>query len=331
MSVLECQWYEEEYQNMCRTKPSFFIRIVFSVAIIAFILGNFSYFVFTPNDLNVLDADRTDRDTTFLAVTPSGEVITHPFQTVDWNPEYNKIVEVVIQGHVVWECQGLAFPHELLQLPNGHILVANTGADNIVEIDYPNTNIVWTWNVADMDWSLVNPAWDADHYYNTPQEHDWSHINHVAFKQYDTWNACLISIRNFDMILELNYTEARFGDTYNPANIIWYYGDYGNYTMLRHQHNPDYTPNGNIIVADSHNSRIIEIDYATKEIVWDFSDQLQWCRDADIMQNGNVLITDSDEVMEVNYATKRIVWRYFTDMVVPYEAEIGRASCRERV
>jgi len=45
-------------------------------------------------------------------------------------------------------------------------------------------------------------------------------------------------------------------------------GDYGNHSILQRQHNPDYLSSGNIIIADSENNRIIQVNYTTKNVEW---------------------------------------------------------------
>jgi hypothetical protein len=123
--------------------------------------------------------------------------------------------------------------------------------------------------------------------------------------------------------VEVNYTAEKIGPFNNPNNIIWYYGDHGNHSLLNHQHNPDYTSAGDIIVSDSESNKIVEIDYETKTVLWEYDEGLSWPRDADELPNGNILITDSfnNRIFEVEKSSKEIVWQYKTDLIVPYEAD----------
>jgi hypothetical protein len=65
---------------------------------------------------------------------------------------------------------------------------------------------------------------------------------------------------------------------------------------------------------------VIEVSPAG-EIVWEFSGGLSWPRDADRLENGNTLITDSKNhrVIEV-IPEGQVIWE-FTDLVLPYEAD----------
>ena len=303
------------------------IIVMFTILLIAsnlILFGVFSsfYLIQTPHD-----ADRKSNGNTLIATASFIGMLDTLSRRNTQNPVVpnqsdDKIIEVNPQGRIVWEYKGLGVPHEICELPNGHLLVADTEFDRIIEIDYPQKHIVWSWEPAEINWTEVNPEWGPDHYYNNPLAYDWTHVNDVDIKDYGNWSGCLISLRNFDLIVEVNYT-ADFLDPNNPKHIIWWYGDYENYTCQRRQHNPDYLSNGNIIVSDSGNNRIIEVNYTIKKIVWKY-EGLSWPRDADELPNGNILITDSigSRVIEITKDTKQIVWSHSQDFLIPYEADL---------
>jgi hypothetical protein len=121
----------------------------------------------------------------------------------------------------------------------------------------------------------------------------------------------MISFRNFNKVIIVNTTAT--------GEILWEYGDYYDDTMLNGPHNPEITPTGTLLVADSENHRIIEVNMTTKEIIWDYTptgdDYLGWPRDADVLPNGNILVSDTyksktgkNMVYEIDPATKEIVW-----------------------
>ena len=305
--------------------------IIFAGFLILSLSTNLILFsLFSSNNMmpTYLDVDRKSNGNTFICTFSFHEVLNYPNRIrnqipVPTNSSEHRIFEVDQNGNIIWEFIGLAQPHEVEYLPNGHILVADTGYDRIIEIDYPNKNIVWEWRPELINWTKVNPDWNETHYYNNPIAFDWTHLNDVEFKNYSTWSALLISIRNFDMIVEINYTAERFGPSNNPDNIIWYYGDYGNHSLLYRQHNPDYLSDGNIIVSDSENNRILKVNYTSKEIFWTYQGGLNWPRDADELPDGNILITDSlnSRVFKIDADTKQIVWSYQGDLINPYEAD----------
>ncbi|MBD3189362.1 MAG: hypothetical protein GF308_01895 [Candidatus Heimdallarchaeota archaeon] len=275
------------------------------------------------------DADRKANGNTLVCTTQFGEMLEHIERRREQKPidpanTVHKVIEVDETGEAIWEISGLAIPHEVEELPNGHLLIADTTFDRVVEVNYPNKDFVWSWEPAKIDWSLVNPSWDSDHYYNNNLSYDWTHINDVDYKDYGSWQACLISLRNFDLVVEVNYTAEKIGPANNPNNIVWWYGDYSNTSLVNKQHNPDYLSNGNIIIADSLNNRIVEINKTTKEIVWEYSNGLKWPRDADELPNGNILITDcfNCRVIEIEKESKETIWKFARGMIIPYESDL---------
>ena len=313
----------------------FKLKLIFYIALIVSNIVIISTFMNLHLIQTHHDVDRRSNGNTFVCLSPFFDLIADqitvarnpglvgPPSLVEPNDPQHRVIEINSKGQIVWEVSGLAFPHEVLELPNGHLLIADTFFDRLIEIDYPNTNIVWSWEPAQINWTELNPAWGEDHYYNIPLAYDWTHLNHVDYKNYSTWEAVLISVRNFDLIVEVNYTAEKIGPSNNPANVVWYYGDLGNHSLLNHQHNPDYTSAGDIIVSDSESNRIVEIDYETKTVLWEFDEGLSWPRDADELPNGNILITDTfnNRILEVEKSSKEIVWQYRTDVLIPYEAD----------
>lgn len=242
-----------------------------------------------------------------------------PPETV-YHPSDNFVREITPEGNIAWEFTGTFCPHEVLELDNGHLMIADTFFDRVIEIGYPGKEITYEWNAREINWTEVNPAWGKNHFYSNPRNHDWTHINDVDIMNYGSWEGMLVSIRNFDLVIEINLSAERIHPN-DPSNIVWWYGDHENHSLLNHQHNPDYLPDGDVIIADSENQRTIIVDKVTKEITWSFSNSLTWSRDADWMPGGKILITDIDEVLIVDFETKEIEWRWGDGMFMAYEAD----------
>ncbi len=276
----------------------------------------------------IQDVDRRENGHTFICMMEISELFQHTVRYAGQikfkgHEDQHKIIEIDENGEVVWELEGLGFPHEVEELPNGHLLIADAYYDRVIEVNYPDKDIVWEWNAREINWEKINPDWGSEHYYNNPINFAFTHINDVDYKLYDNYSACLISIREFNLIVEVNYTAEKTDRENDPDNIIWYYGDYEDKTLLNHQHNPDYLDNGNILIADSGNNRVIEVDYKEKEVVWEYHEGLHWPRDADDLGDGTILITDAqnNRIIKIDKEKKTVLWSHETDLIIPYEAD----------
>ena len=211
----------------------------------------------------------------------------------------------ITTSSVVWEIfqldgQQLNFTHDtdwlgVDQSGQDIFLTADTYNDRVVEF-YRNGTVIWTW-------------YAIDHFsYGTPGSDDWTHLNDVDRLADGT---TMISLRNFNKVIIVNTTAT--------GEILWEYGDYYNDNILNGPHNPEVTPTGTLLIADSENHRIIEVNMTTKEIIWEYAptgdNYLGWPRDADVLPNGNILVSDTymnrtgkNRVYEIDPATKEIVW-----------------------
>lgn len=100
------------------------------------------------------------------------------------------------------------------------------------------------------------------------------------------------------------------------------------YNILYEQHNPDYIPRHSgdrtILVADSHNNRVVEFDRRDSgwEQTWVYSSsRTSWVRDADRLPNGHTLIagSNSNVVFEIDRSNE-VLWE--VQIEKPYDAEI---------
>lgn len=304
-------------------------RFIFVTLIIFFIfsLSILSCtFVLSFQNLMILDIDKRENGNYVMVGSYFNEEIKHVFNidakvTSDTVFDQSKHFarEVTPEGDVVWEMSGFAIAHEIVELKSGNFMVVDTFNERLVEIDPYSQIEVWEWYPSSFDWSKINSKWDEDHYYNNPTNYDWSHINHFELDEREGREYCLVSLRNFDLVIEMDFTSQRVAN--DESNVVWYFGDLGNYDLLNHQHNPDYMENGNILVADSGNSRVIEVDKNTKEIDWEYNETLEWNRDIDEIDEDRFLITDHDEVFIYNRESQVREWEYGYGMWLNYEAD----------
>jgi len=231
------------------------------------------------------------------------------------NEETNFIKEIDMNKNTLWELNGLLFPHDVEQLQNDDVIVADTLHNRFLGLSASKLTcgdldeaIMWEWNVDDINWTSYNSKWDINHFYQLDDA--YAHPNDFDFHNYDTWTGMLISLRDFDLVIEINFTSAVQRKNASADDILWHYGDYHNKTLLYHQHDPEYMMNGNILIADSENHRIIEVNKSTHKIVWEYTNDLGWVREGDELSNGDILIGDDNKVLIIDYETKEIVWKY---------------------
>ena len=201
--------------------------------------------------------------------------------------------------------------HDVELLDSGEFLVTDMDRERIFTVR--DGEITWQWN--------ASQRYDAP---ADPTQTDWLHINDVDVIGEDRY---LVSVRNAHQLVVVErgegVVEVVNGDEETESD-----SPRGDPTLLRQQHNPQWLGNGTVLVADSHNDRIVELRRDSSgewRPVWEIYEaegvNFNWPRDADRLANGNTLITDSlnKRVVEVNRSGET-VWSYNTPEV-PYEAE----------
>lgn len=192
--------------------------------------------------------------------------------------------------------------HDTEPLPSGEMLVADMDRERILTVA-ENGSITWQWNASQF-------------YEDNPKaaEEDWLHINDVdriADGQF------LVSVRNANQLLIVERGEGVV-DVINRNRST---------DVLYHQHNPQMLNASRVLVADSENDRIVELQKknGTWVVVWELEgaggQAFNWPRDADRLPNGNTIITDSrnNRIVEINQSGS-VVWsRHVPNL--PYEAD----------
>ncbi len=211
------------------------------------------------------------------------------------------IYEIDRNGQVTWSYLTTKISHDADRLPNGNTIFAFGGLDQksdaqVTEIDSQG-KIIWSWQ--------AKAHFDKPPYQDIFDE-GWTHTNAVA--RLPDGNT-LISLRNFHFVVEVD----------PRGNIVRTTGE----GLLRHQHDPEVLPNGNLLLADhSEPQRAAEIDRQSGQIIWQFPVLRQLVRDANRLPNGNTLITGGTGLVEVT-AGKEVVWRLRLNMVLEKDAAPG--------
>jgi hypothetical protein len=266
------------------------------------------------------------------------------FYSINQDVSANRIYIINKAGEIQWEHNNLYFPHEVQYITSGlsnnpAFLIANAAIGGVDQILYPNKTLEWQWRPELINWTKVVPEWGPDSYANTPSD-EYGHyiVNDVEFvngTNYNkTYDSLLISIKHLNTIILVNYTaemeECKNGDKIgNASNIYWNYGFENSTHYLYQQHNPDMLPNGNIIISDSENQRLIILNQTTKQIVWECKEagglEFSSAKDIDYLPATNTfLVTDTgnNRVLEMDW-NGTMLWEYYSNNVMlPYEADL---------
>jgi sugar lactone lactonase YvrE len=224
-------------------------------------------------------------------VLDGGKILVTDGGGEDWSDTGSKVFVIDAKGHVLrLHDKGLRFAHSAIMLASGSILVPDTNADRLVELDASGKEV----------WSSA--SWGG----GTGLLSDGTRIDYPNSAQELPGGRFLVSSRYTSTVLE----------TDRAGKVYW------SYKGASKQHAPRWLANGNTLIADSDGNRIVEVDPSGK-IAWQFSKGLRWPRYAQRLENGDTLITDSNNnrVVEVDPAGETVFEYGRGILSAPYQAE----------
>ena len=272
----------------------------------------------------------------FVDMLPNGNLMAMVHQPAGDAPPFvfkgGIVMELDWDGNVVWQFDDPDLHHDVRVLPNGNLLLLRAEAvpDDLVPqlqgglagtegdsvwTDYVveatrDGEIVWEWHA----WEHLDPEVEVRNPSDTRLE--WTHGNSVD--QNEDGDA-LVSFRNTNAVVRVDRA---------TGQVAWRLGA----PAVGQQHDASFLPSGNVLVFDNgpHRldnslpySRVIEVDPATDEVVWEYFDPFfmnflsPFISGAQRLANGNTLITEGNfgRIFEVN-AQAQIVWEYISDRFV---------------
>lgn len=194
------------------------------------------------------------------------------------------------------------------EAPDGKIY-----SDSIKHVDPRTGKTLWFWRLIDhVDPSVfpLQPHYTRDHY---------PLINSVSF------------LRDGNILASLRSVSAVIIISRKTGEVIWHLDS----TVIAQQHHATELEDGSILIFDNgvyrHHesfpySRVIQVDRATKQIVWQYRDRnpmmffSPFMGGAQRLENGNTFITEAahGRVFEVTKQGE-IVWEYVVDSFATYE------------
>jgi len=173
------------------------------------------------------------------------------------------IAEMDYDGKFLWGMNVDGISHSVQPLDNGNFLILRADYDQALEITRTG-EIVWEWNALESilpysDDTFV--AWGgkteksanifSDTFYDTGKKILWTHINHIQ-KLDDGY---LLSLRNQNLVVKVGFDK----------KVQWTFGS----LLVKWQHAPLQLSNGNLLVYDNGNGRVVEFT-RLGEVVWEY-------------------------------------------------------------
>lgn len=281
-----------------------------------------------------------DEGVQYAKLLPGGHVLFHTVNPVHFmEPESvspvgvigghaHALIEQDWDGNTVWEYRNDQQHHDFVRLDNGNTVILHfellpdeirrqvrggfTGANDpdamvgdLVREISPDGETVreWkSWEHFDFRLDVLCPL---------ERRREWTHANSVSVAPDGRW---LVSMRQTDTVMIVNP---------DSGEIEWRWGP----GVTSHQHHFTMLESGNVLLFDngSHrrggpgHSRILEVDPATEEIVWQYQAEVLLAfisfmtSAADRQPNGNTLITEgaTGRIFEVT-PEGETVWEYVT-------------------
>ncbi len=195
--------------------------------------------------------------------------------------------------------------HDAEVLPNGELLVADMEHESVFTVNRSTGERTWTWNAS----SFYDPPPD-------PTREDWLHINDVDRIGPGRY---LVSVRNTNQLLVVE----------RGTGVIEVINEDRDPAVMNRQHNPHWLGDGQVLVADSENDRVVELhrNDSTGEwaVAWTVHGaggiRFDWPRDADRLPNGNTLVTDSRNNRVVEVRSNGTLVASYATQPLPYEAD----------
>ncbi|MBC7474355.1 MAG: hypothetical protein H7263_08695, partial [Candidatus Sericytochromatia bacterium] len=210
----------------------------------------------------------------------------------------NRVFKLTQKGRLFWELDysyhddnRLNKPVSVAGIENGNTVIVDQGNNRIIEVNQEH-EIVWSYGVKGIEGIKDNM------------------LRSPTFFQRTKGATNIITDSGNHRVIEVD------GD-----KIVWQYGNKNNeegdlsYGNKENQLNTPLTAwkfeNGNFLILDSGNHRVIEVT-EDKKIVWDYQEENIDTSDKPIrafrLKTGRIMVVSEKKVVEVDYATKDIIW-----------------------
>lgn len=281
-----------------------------------------------------------------LKLMPGGHLLAHglPSESAEGAESIGgnarSLFELDRDSRVVWEYLDPYMHHDYQRLANGNTLVVRWDKLPLdISPRVPGGHTAtddpeWMWGdvIREIDPAGATVAEWKTWEHLAPERHpkcplesrkEWTHLNSIELTPDGDW---LLSFRLTDTVMIVDGT---------TGDVRWRYGPAG----LSHQHHATWLENGNILVFDNgchrrespSHSTVIEIDRATKKVVWSYKAEpilaffSFMVGSSERLPNGNTMITEgaTGRLFEVT-AEGETVWEFVSPWGLP--SPYGRST-----
>ena len=223
----------------------------------------------------------------------------------------SKVVMFSPSGTPIWAVTGgsMDFVHSAYPDTRGNILIADTNNNRVIEVSPLNCKIVFT----------TDDLGDGHGYLGRGRFSNGQQLLYPNDAKELPNGHYMISSRGNSTIFEIDRHGHVFWECHDFTNLQ------GKPDHLHGQHNPQRLPNGDTLISDSSDGRVIIVNRNCTHMVWEYTGHppygklwIEWPRDATMMRNGDILIDDSihNRCIEVNW--NHVVVRKYYDLPQPY-------------
>lgn len=229
----------------------------------------------------------------------------------NFNSTGSKVVMFSPTGTPIWAVTGgsMNFVHSAYMTTRGNVLISDTNNNRVIEVDRATCEIVF--NTDDLG--------PGHGYLGRGRFSDGSQLLYPNDASELPNGHYLISSRMNSTIFEIDRHGHVFWKCHSFLNLQ------GKPDHLNKQHNPQRLPNGDTLISDSDNARVIIVNPSCTRMVWEYTGHppyghqwIEWPRDAVQLRDGDILIDDSihNRCLEVNW--NHTVVREYYDLPEPY-------------
>ncbi len=182
-------------------------------------------------------------------------------------------------------------PEDSFGMPNGHVAITDPGNQRVIQVDQSTGRVVWQYGHTGVPGTL--PGYVATTNDAVPLAGGGvliTEAGHAAWNLPPTvlevdkqglvvWKVSLPQLRYASDAMPVgggryvvtNWVKPGSIDVFNRrGKITWSYGPRSGPGMLNHPSSAERLPNGNYLVSDDYNDRVVVIDPHTNRIVWQY-------------------------------------------------------------